>query len=308
MIPGDKHLCLEEGEYSEWLYEVCRPLATEVVVVQPSPSRGTKSDSQDAWARADELRRGAIGRRIFKEPGKYTALREAVRAHLAMQTDMIRAKNRLKGLFRSRGLVQTGTGLYRSESRSIWVERIPRSFRRRAVLLGEELDRVTEVAGEAQRWLLEEGKRTPAVKLVATAPGIGWIRAAQIVAIVISPHRFRTSRQFWSYCGLAVVTAASSEWMKDKNGEWVRAQMPMSRGLNRNRNPHLKAVFKGAAVSITRCTAEHPMRQAHDRLLLEMKPNLARVTIARRIAATTLAMWKNQEVYDPRKQDRAKLR
>ena len=30
-----------------------------------------------------------------------------------------------------------------------------------------------------------------------------------------------------------------------------------------------------------------------------MKPNLAKLTLARRIAGTVLSMWKNQEVYDP---------
>jgi len=29
------------------------------------------------------------------------------------------------------------------------------------------------------------------------------------------------------------------------------------------------------------------------------KPNLARVTLARKLAAIVLAMWKSEEVYDP---------
>jgi len=32
-----------------------------------------------------------------------------------------------------------------------------------------------------------------------------------------------------------------------------------------------------------------------------IKPNLAKLTLARRIAATTLAMWEHQEDYDPSK-------
>ena len=32
-----------------------------------------------------------------------------------------------------------------------------------------------------------------------------------------------------------------------------------------------------------------------------MKPNLAKVTLARKIAATALAMWKKKEAYDPNK-------
>jgi hypothetical protein len=31
------------------------------------------------------------------------------------------------------------------------------------------------------------------------------------------------------------------------------------------------------------------------------KPNLAKVTLARKIASTALSMWKNEEEYDPEK-------
>ncbi|MFC1611321.1 transposase [Myxococcota bacterium] len=235
-IPGDKHICLEESELAEWLHEICHPLAAEVVVTQPLRSMGSKSDSIDAWNRADELRRGVLNRLIFKAPGQYGALREAVRAHLVMQGDLVRAKNRLKGIFRSRGFLHTGTDLYTPLIRSTWIDKMPRTYRKRAGLLGDELDRIVDMADEAETWLLEEAKRTPAVKLISTAPGIGWIRSAEIVATVVSPHRFRSSRPFWSFCGLAVLTAASAQWLKDKTGQWVRAQVPMARGLNRNRN------------------------------------------------------------------------
>jgi hypothetical protein len=30
-----------------------------------------------------------------------------------------------------------------------------------------------------------------------------------------------------------------------------------------------------------------------------IKPNLAKITLARKIVATVLSMWKHQEVYDP---------
>lgn len=307
-VPGDRHLCLEEGELSEWLFELCQPLSTEVVVVQPPKRKGTKSDAIDAWARADELRRDAIERRVFKAPGTYGALREAVRAHLVMQQNLVRAKNRLKGIFRARGFMHTGVDLYRPDRRVDWLDKIPRVARKRAVLLGSEVDRISEVADKTEAWLLQEAKRTPAVKLIFTAPGIGWIRAAQIVATVISPHRFRTSRHFWSYCGLAVVTAVSAEWLRDGRNQWVRGHAPLPRGLNTNRNPLLKTVFKGAALTVVRGNPDHLLRKRYEESLENTKPNLARLTVARRIAATVLAMWKNQEVYDPAKQDRAKTR
>ena len=76
-----------------------------------------------------------------------------------------------------------------------------------------------------------------------------------------------------------------------------------TRGLNRNRNPILKRVFAGAAESIIRRGTRQPLRQGYQRQLdAGTKPNLARLTLTRRIAGAVLAMWKNQEEYDPAKQ------
>ena len=46
----------------------------------------------------------------------------------------------------------------------------------------------------------------------------------------------------------------------------------------------------------------HPLDADYQRLLdVGTKPNLARLTIARRIAALVLAMWKHEDVSDPTK-------
>jgi len=39
---------------------------------------------------------------------------------------------------------------------------------------------VADIRKQAETWLREEAGKVPAVKLLATAPGIGTIRAAQI--------------------------------------------------------------------------------------------------------------------------------
>jgi hypothetical protein len=42
---------------------------------------------------------------------------------------------------------------------------------------------------------------------------------------------------------------SSSDRVRDKNGQWQRAQVQQTRGLNLTHNHHLKAIFKGAATS-----------------------------------------------------------
>jgi transposase len=50
------------------------------------------------------------------------------------------------------------------------------------------------------------------VKLLRQIPAIGPIRAALRVALLHTPHRFRTKRQLWAYIGLALRTCTSGEY------------------------------------------------------------------------------------------------
>ena len=71
------------------------------------------------------------------------------------------------------------------------------------------------------------------------------------------------------------------------------SQTQKTRGLNPNHNSTLKLIFKGAATTIITKLEGEPLRNDYERLLTQgTKPNLAKLTIARKIAATTLAMWK----------------
>jgi len=300
-IAGTLHVCFEEGTQSEWLYELLKPHVHEIIVTQPLKNAGQKSDSIDAWGLADRIRTGAIDKPIYKAPGVYSELRAAVRGHRVLVTDLVRAKSRLKAIFRSRGLECTGAEVYDPNERTKWMKKLPTHRRKLATMLAGELDALAEVHEQAEQWLLEQAERCSTVKLLATAPGIGMIRGAQIVAIVVSPHRFRRRQQFWSYCGLGIVMKSSSDWSRDRHGKLVRRETALSRGLNRNRHPLLKAVFKGAAQSVEKMT-QHPLRADYDRMIAGgMKPTLARITIARKIAAAVLAMWKNKEEYDAAK-------
>jgi hypothetical protein len=301
-VDGRRHLCIEEGTQSEWLYELLEPQVEELVVTVPAESRGQKSDSLDAWARAEELRMGSVKTKVFKAVGRYTELREAMRGYRLIVQDTTRVKNRLKAIFRSRGVWGMDEEAYDPKTREKWLAKLGPSQRRLAELVSQELDGLVEIAQQAKQRLQAESKKHAIIRRLATAPGIGPIRAAQVVATVVTPERFRTKRQFWSYCGLGIMMRTSADWVRE-GGRWVRAPVMQTRGLNHNRNPILKSVFKGAAMSVVQMT-DHPLKRAYERLLKAgSKPNLAQVTIARRIAAIVLAMWKHQENYDPAKQE-----
>jgi hypothetical protein len=221
-----------------------------------------------------------------------------------LRGDVRRTKTRLKALFRSRGLMPPGGEAFHEQKHAAWVARLPKEHRRSAEVLLAELKTLETLWSQAEERLHEASKEHRIVKLLATAPAIGPIRSAQIVATVVTPHRFRTKRQFWAYCGLGIMTRSSADWVKDRNGRWVRAKTQQTLGLNRNRCGTLKDVFKGAAHLVATRMTDHPLHADYQRLLERgLKPSLAMVTMARRISAAVLAMWKHAEVYDPRKHE-----
>jgi hypothetical protein len=137
------------------------------------------------------------------------------------------------------------------------------------------------------------------VKVLRQIPSIGPLRAAQLVALIQTPHRFRSKRQLWTYSGLAVETRNSAQY-RYVDGQLQRSKKPQQvRGLNQNHNHAMKQIFKSAAESATRRAG--PFQDFYEGLLGKgMKPELARVTLARKIAATTLTLWMRGECFDAR--------
>ena len=112
-----------------------------------------------------------------------------------------------------------------------------------------------------------------------------------------TPHRFRTKRQLWSYSGLGIETHSSSE-NRYVDGELQRSKKQIStRGLNRNHNHDLKNLFKSAATLAA--AKAGPFQEFYAALVAQgIKPEMARLTLARKIAAIALIVWKKGVHFD----------
>lgn len=305
MQPGTLRLCIEEGTQSTWLAEILAPHVAQFAVVHVRESRGPKDDERDALALAEQMRTGNLGTTVFKQVGPYGALRNLVKTHSMVVHDVVRTQNRIKALYRSRGVPVAGKAVYGTKDRETWLATLPTSARGAALLLYAQYDAVQEVRQDAEKALVAEAHRHPITKVLETCPGLGRIRAAQLVSVVVTPVRFRKRQQFWSYCGLGLVMRSSSDWVQNGKGKWERAEVQRTRGLNLNHNHVLKDVFKGAATTIITQLPEHPLHADYQRMLSGgTKPNLAKLTLARKVASIALAMWKHQEVYDTAKHNK----
>ena len=157
--------------------------------------------------------------------------------------------NRLKSLYRSWGIPCAGKEVYAPRYRAEWLGKIREAgVRRRAEHYYQQLDVMRLLRQEARRDLLVEAKKHKAWKLLRDIPGIGPIRAAVLIAVMQTPHRFRTKRQLWAYSGLALETHDSAQYHAVK-GELRRSKRSATvRGLNKDHNHDLKDIFKGAAM------------------------------------------------------------
>ncbi len=302
LVPGQLHLCTEEGSLSDWLHEVLSPHVDKMVVVGVRKRPGPKSDKIDAFRLAEMCRAGSFDAVVYKGVGPYGRLRELCKTHQQLVQDSVRVQNRIKFRFRSRGVtLGSKKNVFRQVEREEWMQRLPVGIRCGCSMLFAEYDALHDIRQKAEKALHAELRKHSIARTLKSCPGMGPIRIARLLSVVVTPHRFRTKRQFWSYCGLAIVTHVSHE-KRRVNGRWIRVAEPRPRGLNYNHNHTLKDVFKGAALSAV--TAHCPLRVKYESLCDNgTKPHLARLTIARKIAATVLAMWKHKEVYDSTRQD-----
>src|ERR1700692_140658 len=245
-------------------------------------------------------RRGTktLSGQVFHGETGNRALKELARSYLALTRDTTRVMNRLKALYRSWAIPCAGQRVYAPHYRSEWLVKISEAgVHRRTEIYYQQFDALRSLREQVRRDLLAEGRKHCAMNLLRQIPSIGPIRAVLLIALMQTPHRFRTKRQLWAYCGLALKTSTSGEY-RIVEGQLKRSKKFLAiRGLNANHNHDLKNIFKGAA---TRAAAvPGPFQEFHAGLVARgMKPTMARLTLARKIAAITLIVWKKGVRFD----------
>jgi transposase len=300
-LRGKVYVTFEEGTQANWLHDVVRPLVTEVVVCEPRHNKllqsGNKNDRVDARKLAELLRNRAL-KVVYHGDNGVRTLKELVRTYDCLVSDTTRVMNRLKAIFRGRAIACAGHEIYRQDRRQQWLAKLSEpGAKQRAGFLYEQLAALKPLRHKAKLAMVKEVRRQPAYPWLMSVPKLGAVSVAQLIAVVGTPHRFRSKHQFWTYVGLAVVTSSSADH-EIVAGILRRSRKPLAtRGLNRNHNHVLKRVFKNAATSACH---SGPFKAGYDaRVQRGMAPSLARLTIARQLAASTLAIWKRGEKFEP---------
>jgi len=300
-LRGELQVTLEEGTSAAWLYDLLKPHVARIVVCDPrknaSMKQGNKSDKIDARRLAELLRLNHLNPVYHGEHGLRT-LKELVRSYLTITKDLGRVMTRVKALYRSWAIPCTGKQIYAPRHRAEWLGKIGEpGVHRRAEFYFQQLDALRSLRQQVRCELLAESKKHQAWKSLCQIPSIGPIRAAVLLGILQTPHRFRTKRQLWTFSGLGIETHSSADH-RYVEGQLQRSKKPvLIRGLNENCNHDLKNLFKGAAIIAS--TKPGPFQEFYAALLAKgIRAEMARLTLARKIATIVLVVWKKGVCFD----------
>src|SRR5437867_1527291 len=153
-LRGKVYVTFEEGTQANWLYDVVRPLVTEVVVCDPRHNKllqsGNKSDRVDARKLAELLRNGSL-RAVYHGANGLRTLKELVRTYDCLVSDTTRVMLRLKAIYRGRAIGCAGHDIYRQNRRQQWLEKLKEGgTKQRASFLYQQLAALKPLRHEAK--------------------------------------------------------------------------------------------------------------------------------------------------------------
>ncbi len=285
---------MEEGTLAAWSLETCDAFGEHLVITDPKRNRWIgasqkKDDRLDALKLA-RLARGGFIKEIPHPVGDRRRFRELMIAYHDNQQSQTRVKNKLKGQFRHNGIPCPGSTVYSPRHRQEWIARLPADRTPLLIIEGlwMELDSLEKQEAKLLREARVRARGYPEIKLFMDLPGVGFITAATVSAILGTPHRFADKRKVWAYSGFGISRRSSGSHL-------------YSEKLDINYNRLLKYAVKQAAEAAVR-GKDNPFRQKY--LEMTMVQGIARqraiLTIARIMLATMLAMWRNGVKYDPK--------
>jgi transposase len=302
-LSGRIHVTFEECTHAAWLYDLLLPLVARVLVCNPRENRSgasaNKSDRIDARRLSEWLFKGTL-KSVYHGQHSTSRLSHLLRAYEDLVADATRAKNRLKAIFRSQAIPTRGTALFAPAQCQVLGENLADTGERaRALMLARQLEALNLLMVEAKRAMRAECRTHPAYRVLRSIPGLGDVRVAQLITAIKTPHRFRRNRQLWAYAGLALVTSSCADHEIVDGQLRTRRRATLTRGLNTNGNRRLKQALKGAAMTASRRGPLKPLYDAH--VARGTRPQLAQVTLARKIATLALVCWKKGECFEAEK-------
>ena len=118
-LSGRLRVAFEEGTQAQWLYDLIRPLADDVIVCDPRriATKGNKGDRLDAERLSELLRLNALTP-VFHRGGETRKLKELVRLYEGLVDDSTRVMLRIRAVYRGRAIRSSTRSVYHPAKRS----------------------------------------------------------------------------------------------------------------------------------------------------------------------------------------------
>jgi transposase len=298
-IPPPRSIYVEEGTLAAWALETCTRFKEKLVICDARKnhwisSSAQKNDPVDALKLA-QLARGGYISEIHHPVGHRRQFRELMTSYHDTVRGTTRIKNKIKAKFRQNGIQCNGTTVYSKSHRDEWMAKLPEEMSLQLIL--SSLWRQLECSEQIEQELLAAAKMLakgyPEIKHFEALPGIGFISAATISAILETPHRFADKKKVWAYAGLGIIIRSSGGKV-------------YSEKLTPDYNRLLKYTIKQAAEAAIQAK-DNPFRRKYlDITLIHgVAPHRAKLTIARDMLATMWALWRKGEKYNPEIKEQA---
>ena len=299
-VPQPRTVIIEEGSLAAWLLEICVHNGEKLVISDPKRnlwigSSGKKEDPIDAEKLA-QLARGGYLKEIHHPVGQRRRFRELMTAYHDTVKNVTRIKNKIKAKFLQNGIACPGETVYLREYRARWRQQLPQEPALLVIVdsLWQQLDQTQSTQEAILSEAKAEAKDYPEIKLLDGIPGVGFIHAATISAILETPHRFADKRKVWMYAGLGID--------KSTSGGKIYAER-----LSKEYNRLLKYTAKQAAQAAIK--TDNSFQRTYWEMTVKkgVAGHRALLTIARDILATAWTMWKKGERYNPQIGNKLKI-
>jgi transposase len=291
-------ILIEASTESEWVARHLEQMGHEVIVADPNygpmyghRSRRIKTDRRDVAALAEACRQGT-----YHVAHRRSARQHLVQCQLNVRRELIQARTRAisvaRAMTRAEGLrIRSGqaeTFLTRLAAidLSAALKETLSPLRSLIEIVDDELANVDErfealVATDAT------------VGRLTTLPGIGRITASAFVAALDTDSRFQRASQVTSYLGLVPQEHSSGE--KQHRGRILRSA-----------HPYLRSLLVQAAWRVWRGTDPRTenFRAWAQAIAHRRGKRVAMIALARRLARTLFAMWRDQADYQPSRTQR----
>jgi transposase len=286
-------ILMEASTESEWVAQHLEQMGHEVVVADPNyapmygqRNRRIKTDRRDAAALAEACQRGT-----YRLAHRRSAQQHQVQCRLVVRLELTRARTRAISVARA---ITRGAGLRipsgQTETFLARVDRLdlPPSIKTTLAPLRSAIEVYDDELAAADDEFAALVKGDPDVERLTTLPGVGPITATAFVAALDTATRFQRAGQVTSYLGLVPSEYSSGE--KQHRGR-----------IRRSAHPQVQALLVQAAWRIAR--SRDPRTEAFrtwaGAVARRRGKKVAMVALARRLARTLFAMWRDQAEYQP---------